>query len=119
MDKGNRTDKKTENMHRGVYRIKLQQQKEAAKLAAESEKKLKEEKSFLKKFFAERKNKEKAKNYFIVNEEESKKSNSFAGGLNFYKLFCVFFIGCFIGVVVEVIFCFAVEQKFESRQGLI
>ncbi|MGN0551095.1 MAG: putative ABC transporter permease [Acutalibacteraceae bacterium] len=45
--------------------------------------------------------------------------DSFAYGLNFYKLFWVFFIGCFIGVVVEVIFCLLVDHKYESRQGVI
>lgn len=45
--------------------------------------------------------------------------NSFAHGLNFYKLFWVFFVGCFIGVVVEVLFGLIVDHKFESRAGVI
>lgn len=45
---------------------------------------------------------------------------SFATGVGFYKLFWVFFIGCFIGVVVEVLFCiFVTEHMYESRQGVI
>lgn len=45
---------------------------------------------------------------------------SFATGLGFYKLFWVFFIGCFVGVVVEVLFCiFVTEHRYESRQGVI
>lgn len=44
---------------------------------------------------------------------------SFAHGLNFYKLFWIFFIGCFAGVVIETIWCLIVHSKFESRQGLI
>lgn len=47
------------------------------------------------------------------------KEKSFASGLNFYKLFWVFFIGCFAGVVVETFWCFITKFKFESRQGLI
>lgn len=45
---------------------------------------------------------------------------SFATGLGFYKLFWVFFIGCFVGVVIEVLFCiFVTEHRYESRQGVI
>ena len=45
---------------------------------------------------------------------------SFATGIGFYKLFWVFFIGCFVGVVIEVLFCiFVTEHRYESRQGLI
>lgn len=46
-------------------------------------------------------------------------ARSFAHGLNFYKLFWIFFIGCFAGVVIETIWCLVVHSKFESRQGLI
>lgn len=45
---------------------------------------------------------------------------SFATGVGFYKLFWVFFIGCFVGVVIEVLFCiFVTEHRYESRQGVI
>ena len=44
---------------------------------------------------------------------------SFAQGLNFYKLFWVFFIGCFIGVILEVLTCMVTLHKIESRNGLI
>lgn len=44
---------------------------------------------------------------------------SFAAGLNFYKLFWIFFIGSFIGVVLEVIFCLLVDHRYESRSGVI
>ena len=30
-----------------------------------------------------------------------KQEKSFASGLNFYKLFWIFYIGCFAGVVIE------------------
>lgn len=44
---------------------------------------------------------------------------SFASGLNFYKLFWVFFIGCFMGVVIETIWCVLRFRKLESRKGLV
>lgn len=43
----------------------------------------------------------------------------FAAGLNFYKLFWVFFIGCFLGVVLETVWCFLRFRRIESRKGLI
>ena len=43
----------------------------------------------------------------------------FAEDFNFYQLFWVFFIGCFLGVVVETIWCVATRGHFESRKGLI
>jgi len=46
-------------------------------------------------------------------------SLSFAHGLNFYKLFWVFFIGSLIGVVLETIWCVITLHKIESRTGLI
>lgn len=48
-----------------------------------------------------------------------KPEKSFAAGMNFYKLFWVFFIGCFLGVIVETIWCFITRGYFESRTGLI
>lgn len=51
--------------------------------------------------------------YFITDKK------SFATGLNFYKLFWVFFIGCFVGVVVEMLYCLAINGMIESRKGLI
>lgn len=44
---------------------------------------------------------------------------SFASGLNFYKLFWIFFIGCFIGVVIEELWCMVRYRKIGSRKGLI
>lgn len=57
-----------------------------------------------------------------ANKKEKKideHNTSFAYGLNFYKLFWIFFIGSFIGVVVEVIFCLIVDHRYESRSGVI
>lgn len=45
--------------------------------------------------------------------------HSFAEGLNFYKLFWVFFIGCFLGVVLETLWCVVTRGHYESRTGLI
>lgn len=46
-------------------------------------------------------------------------NQSFAHGLNFYQLFWIFFIGCFLGVVVETIWCLLTRHHYESRTGLI
>ncbi len=47
------------------------------------------------------------------------KENSFAKGLNIYKLFWIFYIGCFAGVVVETIWCLLKNHRFEYRTALI
>ncbi len=52
-------------------------------------------------------------------ETQPLRKKSFAEGLNFYKLFWIFFIGSFVGVVVELIFCFITRGHFESRSGLV
>lgn len=44
---------------------------------------------------------------------------SFAQGLNFYKLFWIFFVGSFAGVFVETLYCLLTRHHFESRKGLI
>jgi len=44
---------------------------------------------------------------------------SFASGTDFYKLFWVFMIGCFLGVVIETLFCLVLNGYIESRQGLV
>ncbi len=46
-------------------------------------------------------------------------NQSFASGLNFYKLFWVFFIGCIAGVIIETIWCLITRFHYESRTGLI
>lgn len=52
-------------------------------------------------------------------QTEEKREPSFAAGLNFYKLFWIFFIGCIIGVIVETLWCLATLHRIESRQGLV
>jgi len=54
----------------------------------------------------------------IIDYEE-KITQHFARGNTFYKLFWVFFIGCFAGVVIETIYCLIQNGHFESRVGLI
>lgn len=39
--------------------------------------------------------------------------------LSFYKLFWIFFICCFLGVVVETIWCLLTRHTLESRTGLV
>ena len=51
--------------------------------------------------------------------ERSKVRKSFAEDMNFYKLFWIFFIGCFAGFVGETIWCLATLYHFESRAGVI
>lgn len=48
-----------------------------------------------------------------------KKLRHFAQGKSFYKLFWVFFIGCFAGVVVERLWCFIRTGTYEPRVGLL
>ncbi|MTN45448.1 hypothetical protein GMB51_10390 [Turicibacter sanguinis] len=45
--------------------------------------------------------------------------SSFAKGLNFYKLFWLFFVASFLGVVIETIWCMITRGVIESRTGLI
>lgn len=52
-------------------------------------------------------------------EEEERQKHHFAQGLSFYKLFWVFFIGCFMGVVVETLWCLFTNHYYESRVGLV
>ena len=45
--------------------------------------------------------------------------NHFSAGNGFHKLFWVFFIGCFAGVIIEMIWCLFRHGYIESRSGLI
>lgn len=44
---------------------------------------------------------------------------SFAKGMNFYKMFWIFFIGCFAGVFIETLWCIIKNGTYESRTALI
>ncbi len=50
---------------------------------------------------------------------EEKITKHFAAGATFHKLFWVFFIGCFAGVIIETIWCLITRGHYESRTGLI
>lgn len=52
-------------------------------------------------------------------DSAEKRTRHFAQGKSFYKLFWVFFIGCFLGVVVERTWCFVRYGLYEPRVGLI
>ncbi|MBO5478039.1 MAG: putative ABC transporter permease [Clostridia bacterium] len=57
-----------------------------------------------------------------MEKEKTKNENkekSFAEGLNLYKLFWIFYIGCFIGVVIEIIWCICKNGYFEYRTAMI
>lgn len=47
------------------------------------------------------------------------RNKSFASGIDYYKLFWVFLMGCFLGVVVEMLFCLVTNGYIQSRQGVI
>lgn len=47
------------------------------------------------------------------------KSNVFAEGINFYKLFCVFLIGAFIGDIWEIFYCRFSMHRWMSRSSLV
>lgn len=58
--------------------------------------------------------------YSIAAEAKNVIDNvGFATGLNFYKLFWIFFIACFLGVVLETIFVFVTTKKLMNRTGLV
>ncbi len=52
-------------------------------------------------------------------KQENAAKNSFAYGLNFYKLFWVFFICSILGTIVETLYCLIVSGRMENRAGLI
>lgn len=52
-------------------------------------------------------------------EEEETNNDHFARKLNAYKLFWVFFIGSFLGVIIEVAWCIITRFHYENRVGLI
>ena len=55
----------------------------------------------------------------LKNKDNQNNQKSFANGLNFYKLFWIFYIGCFAGVVIETIWCIVTNGYFESRTALL
>ncbi|MDY2558756.1 MAG: putative ABC transporter permease [Candidatus Faecousia sp.] len=54
----------------------------------------------------------------VIDLEETR-SGHFASGMNLYKLLLVCFIGCFGGVVIELLWCLLTNGYMESRAGLV
>lgn len=52
-------------------------------------------------------------------DHEEKKRDSFAKGINLYKLAIVCFLGSIIGVLFEMFWCLLVEGHVESRAGMV
>lgn len=50
---------------------------------------------------------------------EEQRGNHFAAGMNIYKMLLVCYIGCFAGVVVELLWCLLTRGYLESRSGLV
>lgn len=51
--------------------------------------------------------------------EEISMASAYANDLSFYRLFWIFVIGCFLGVVIETFWCMLRYHKIESRKGLV
>ncbi|MGI6743585.1 MAG: putative ABC transporter permease [Eubacteriales bacterium] len=56
-------------------------------------------------------------NAYIDLEEQRK--DHFAHGLNIYKLLLILYIGSFVGVIIELLWCLVNKGYFESRSGLV
>ena len=50
---------------------------------------------------------------------QEKESGHFASGMNLYKLLLICFIGSFLGVVIEMLWCLLRNGYIESRAGLV
>ena len=48
-----------------------------------------------------------------------REEKTFAKGMNYYKLFWIFMIGCVGGVIIETFWCLLKKGVIESRSGLI
>ena len=55
----------------------------------------------------------------VQSEEAQKEKNVFAYGCNFYKLFLLFFIGAFLGDIIETIFCRFALGTWMSRSSVV
>ena len=54
-----------------------------------------------------------------ITRREREKSDVFAPGCSFYKIFLLFFIGAFLGDIVETIFCYLTMGVWMSRSSLV
>lgn len=50
---------------------------------------------------------------------KEQENNHFARGMNMYKIMLILFLGSFMGVVVELIWCLVTNGYLESRSGLV
>ncbi|MGN0777861.1 MAG: putative ABC transporter permease [Aristaeellaceae bacterium] len=50
---------------------------------------------------------------------KEQESQHFARGMNGYKIMLILFLGSFLGVVVELLWCFVTHGYLESRSGLV
>lgn len=56
----------------------------------------------------------------VKNKKKVKiKSDKFAEGINFYKLFLIFLLGAFIGNICEIVFCRFSMHRWMSRSSLV
>lgn len=56
---------------------------------------------------------------YSIGHRQEKPSRSLARKNYAYKLLWVFVVGCFIGFVVEIVFCYVRKGYVESRQGML
>ncbi len=54
----------------------------------------------------------------VIDLEESR-SNHFARGMNIYKILIISYIGSFLGVITEMLWCLLIGGYVESRAGLV
>lgn len=55
----------------------------------------------------------------VLQEKRKEKQETFAAGCSFYKLISLFFIGAFLGDIVETIFCLITSGVLMSRSSVI
>ena len=54
----------------------------------------------------------------VISDIYSDKAASYIGSLSAYRLVCIFFIGCFLGYIIETIYCYP-KGGFQSRQAVL
>lgn len=50
---------------------------------------------------------------------ETNRPGCFSNRLGFYTLFWIFFVGCFLGVILEIVWFFLTHHYYENRSGLV
>ena len=54
----------------------------------------------------------------VISDIYSNKATQYITSLSLYRLVCVFFIGCFLGYIIETIYCYP-KGGFQSRQAVL